>query len=205
MNHNNITSSNIRQENELFNKSWIKKNNLLFDEPIGIDKFKNKSISKIDSSPMCVVWLKNIDRLLNLIPKYYDLKNYHFIDIGCGSGISTIYFKKNYNFKTYSGVDFEKKFIEYIEINKKNSSTDNIQFSIEDVTYLKLQDKPYFLFLFNPFGLKTIKFFIKNNFQNLKKNSSIIGYVNDLHINHFTDYDVQIVRDDFYNISFIGF
>lgn len=205
MNHNNITNSNIRQKNELFNKSWIKKNNLLFDESIGIDKFKNKSISKIDSNPMCVVWLKNIDRLLNLIPKSYDLKNYHFIDIGCGSGISTIYFRKNYDFKTYSGVDFEKKFIEYSEINKKNSSTDNIQFSIEDVTYLKLQDKPYFLFLFNPFGLKTIKFLIKNNLQNLKKNSSIIGYVNDLHINHFTDYDVQIVRDDFYNISFIGF
>jgi len=150
---------------------------------------------------MCVVWLKNIDRILNLIPKYYDLKNYHFMDIGCGSGISTIYFKKNYEFKTYSGVDFEKIFIEYCEINKRNSSTDDIQFSIEDVTYLILQDKPYFLFLFNPFGPKTIKSFIKNNLQNLKNNNSIIGYVNDLHINHFTDYDVQIIRDDFYNIS----
>ena len=47
MNHNNITNSNIRQKNELFNKSWIKKNNLLFDESIGIDKFKNKSQIKL--------------------------------------------------------------------------------------------------------------------------------------------------------------
>jgi len=203
--HNNITDITIREENELYNKTWIKTNNLMFSNTVSVNQFKNESPSKVDSSPMIVVWLKNIDKLLELIPKSYNLHNYHLLDIGCGSGISTIYFRKRFKFKSYSGIDFEKKFIDQSKLNTLKMSINDIRFIIDDVTNLLLDDKPNFLFLFNPFGLKTMKSFFLNNIENLKINKSIIGYVNDIHIDYFEKYDTQIIRNDYYNISMILF
>ena len=203
--HNNIEDNDIRKYNEKYNRKWIKKNNLMYFHNIKVEKFENKSTSKKDSSPMMVVWLKNIDRLMDLIPKSYDITNYHLLDVGCGSGISTIYFNQTYIFKSYSGFDFESKFIEYCKINNKKSSLSNIDFYVKDVMNIILDDRPTFLFLFNPFGLTTMKTFLENNIDNLKKNKSIIGYVNDIHVNYFNSLNTHIIRNDNYNISIILF
>lgn len=60
--------------------------------------------------------------------------------------------------------------------------------------------------MFNPFGFKTLKSFLDNNIQNLKINKSIILYANDLYINEINQiYDVEIIRNHFYNLSVIKF
>ena len=203
--HNNIVDTTIRKENETYNKIWIKKNSLNFSDSVSVNEFKTKSPSRTDSSPMMVVWLKNIDKLIDLKPEGYNLRNFSLIDIGCGTGISTLYMRKKYIFKSYSGIDFEKRFIDQAKINSTKMSVDDVRFIKSDVANLFLEDKPNFLFLFNPFGLKTMNQFLNNNLKNLKDNNSIIGYVNDIHIDYFGEYDTTIIRNDYYNISLILF
>ena len=45
-----------------------------------------------DGNAYHTVWLKNIDRLMNIIPLEINISQYHFYDVGCGLGISTLYF-----------------------------------------------------------------------------------------------------------------
>ena len=39
----------------------------------------------------------------------FDFKNYTLLDVGCGSGIPTIYFYENSNFTKFTGFDLSKK------------------------------------------------------------------------------------------------
>ena len=203
--HNNITDTTIREENETYNKIWIKKNSLNFFDSVSLNEFKTKSPSRTDSSPMMVVWLKNIDRLIDLKPKSYNLKNFSLIDIGCGTGISTLYLREKYIFKSYLGIDFEKSFIKKARFNSKRMSFDDVHYIESDAAKLFLDNTQNFLFLFNPFGLRTMGKFLDNNLRNLKENNSIIGYVNDLHIDYFENFDAKIIRNNYYNISLILF
>lgn len=200
--HNNITGDKIRDENIEFNEKWIKNHKLIKSKTILVNDFEN---CNSDSSPMMVVWLKNIDRLMELTPQSININEYHFMDIGCGVGISTIYFRENYVFKKYSGFDFEKRFVKFSKLNQSITTRNDINFFVKDIVDFFIEDKPSFLYLFNPFNLKLIKVFIENNFENLKKNNSIIGYVNDIHINYFELLDVKIIRNNYYNISMIIF
>ena len=200
--HNNITEDKIRNENIEFNEKWINNYKLIESNTISVDKFEN---CNPDSSPMMVVWLKNIDRLMKLTPQSINVNEYHFIDIGCGVGISTIYFRKNYVFKNYSGFDFEKRFVKISKLNQSLIKMNDINFFVNDVHDFFIEDNPSFLYLFNPFNLKLIKVLIENNIENLKKNNSIIGYVNDIHIDYFESLDVKIIRNNYYNISMIFF
>ena len=60
--------------------------------------------------------------------------------------------------------------------------------------------------MFNPFGFKTLKTFLDLNIENFKTNKSLILYANDLLINEIDlNYNVQISRNNFYNLSVIKF
>jgi len=91
-NHNNISDDLIRQREENLNENFI--NSLGINLDIGQYEGKqNKDIGN-DSTPYMTVWLKKIDRLMGLFSSDIKLENYHLCDVGCGLGVSTIYFKK---------------------------------------------------------------------------------------------------------------
>tara|TARA_B110000238_G_C15871386_1_gene329410 strand:- start:57 stop:443 length:387 start_codon:yes stop_codon:yes gene_type:complete len=120
--HNNITSNSIRQEEDNFNEGFINSLQLNFD----INQFEGKQNKDIgnDSTPYMTVWLKNIDRLMGLISSDIKLENYHLCDVGCGLGISTIYFQKKYNMKSYSGFDFNQDLIDVAKLISKDLELD---------------------------------------------------------------------------------
>jgi len=201
--HNKINNDEIREFNEDFNKEFIES----LDLNIKIQKFEgildNKECD--DATIYQTVWLKNIDRLIKLIPKKINLSNYNLCDVGCGIGISTIYFQKKFQFKSYSGFDISEELIEASKkILKQLNLESEINVNVDNALYKKLDSKPYVLFLFNPFGKKTLKKFINNNIENLKKNKSIILYANDLLINSIK-YHKDLYRDDYFNLSCILF
>ena len=96
-------------------------------------------------------------------------------------------------------------FIRFSKLNLSLTTKDDINFFVDDIVNFHVQDKPSFLYLFNPFNLNLIKIFIENNLEKLKKHHSIIGYVNDIHVDYFESLDVKIIRNDYFNISMIFF
>ena len=101
--HNFSLTEKIRKENNDFNEIWISRNEFVGSESIAVKDLDISLKQKKDSSPFNVVWLKNIDRLIDLLPKDFDYKQYGLVDVGCGNGISTFYFYSNYRFKYYYG------------------------------------------------------------------------------------------------------
>ena len=128
-NNNFIT----RLYNESYNFLFKKLNN------IKIDKSGNKNNLKQDikylehSTVLNTAWLLNLKRLYNLSKKHVDIANYHFLDVGCGNGISLIYAYKKLKFKSYSGFDFV---LEYVEIRQEYNEG---AFSMPEVIKIKFK------------------------------------------------------------------
>ena len=206
--HNNITNETLRKENDDFNQDFIESMGLKFSEIITPDQFKLSVEKTLDSSPCMVVWLKNIDRIFSLLSKKLPLKNYSFLDIGCGTGIASIYFANKYIFKSFSGFDFAPILVNKAKQNREIvivKKLPRIDFFIKDSREIDLIKKPTFLFMFNPFGKETMNEFLQNNLDTISETKSIICYINDIHIEIFDQLDCTIVRDDYFNLSLIYF
>ena len=206
---NSYLSDQTRKENNDFNQVWISQNQFLGSENIEVKDLDISLKQKKDSIDFQVVWLKNIDRLINLLPSDFNFKEYGLVDIGCGSGISTLYFASNYRFKYYYGFDCSSNLLELAEKNKQKflenkSSKLNIKFELNDATKIKFI-RSSVLFMFNPFGFETVEKMILNNLSNLKKSKSIILYANDLHIDLILDHGMLLNRNDIFNLSCIQF
>lgn len=199
--HNNIDDIKVRSGEEKFNSDFI--------ESLGLktktDSFEgfDESSRSNDSTPYMTVWLQNIDRLIDLLPSNIDLNQYHLCDVGCGLGISTIYFATKYNLKSYNGFDFSKKLIKEANQIKTKVNID-VNFEVANANEKILDEKSYLLFMFNPFGTRTLNKFIANNEHNLKKNKSIILYANDLWINEIK-INERISRNHYFNLSVVEF
>ena len=170
----------IRSFNYSYNYFFNKINNIQIDKNETKDLIKEKIKFIEHSTSLHTAWLLNLKRLYNLTKKL-DLRNYHFLDVGCGNGIPLIYAYKKLQFKSYSGFDFVSN---YIDISNKNISnsigdeTQNIKIFNACASKYILDDKSYFLFMFNPFDGFIMKKFIENNYNNLVKNKSVIAYSN---------------------------
>ena len=142
---------------------------------------------------------------MGLIPDNIELENYHLCDVGCGLGVSTVYFLKKYKMKSFQGFDYYEDLISQAKLMLKDLGLEiQIEFEIKNAKEKILESKPYLLFMFNPFGINTIQCFIDNNIEVLKSNKSIIIYANDLHVNEIKGYK-KINRDNYFNLSAIIF
>jgi SAM-dependent methyltransferase len=208
--HNREINEDIREENEEFNKQWIAKNQLIGDDIVLADERDVSLEVRLDASPFMVVWLKNIERLYEMFCSEFDYKSFSLLDVGCGSGISTFFFHQNYDFDRCDGFDFSSSLIGLASKNKKIISnngvdTSSISFEIGDAKQIKIQDKRYAVFMFNPFGWETMSEFVSNNIEVLRKNKSVILYANDICVNNLLEFGRIVKRDDIFNLSVIAF
>jgi predicted RNA methylase len=197
----------VRFENEEFNKTWISKKGLKFQKTIDVSDLSVPEHDKCDASPFQVVWLKNIDRLMSLVNNDFQLENITLIDVGCGTGISTLYIADNYNFKKYIGFDFDVELIKKAELNRKLISLKNkrLEFIQKDARNYTIPNEKCILFMFNPFGLETMKIFIEKNLDLITKSHSIIAYANDVCIDYLDSLNTNIKRIKKFNLSLVTF
>ena len=165
--------------NESYNYLFKIKNKIIIDKSENNKLTLSENESLKHSTALNTVWLLNLKKLHNLVKQKIDLKNYHFIDIGCGNGIPLIYAYKKLKFKSYSGIDLIS---DYINITKKNIKSSLGSTSIKiihaDAANFVLENKSYFLFMYNPFDEVIMTKFITNNYEILIKNNSVIAYSN---------------------------
>jgi SAM-dependent methyltransferase len=204
--HNNLNEKD-RVENEAFNKSWISEKQVIDYDLVNLSELRVSEHDKRDSSPFHVVWLKNIDRLMGILSKSDCYEDFTFVDVGCGSGISTLYTADNYPFKRFIGFDFDSELIKSAKINSDLFEIDKtlLTFTQGNARDYILPHERCVVFMFNPFGLETLKVFIENNLSLLKETSSIVAYANDLFIDYLDSLNVDIKRDDKFNLSLIRF
>ena len=197
----------IRLYNNSYNSFFKKINNIQIDKSENKDLVKEKIKSLEHSTALHTCWLLNLKRLYDLIKKELDIKNYHFLDVGCGNGIPLIYAYKKLPFKSYSGFDFVSN---YVDISNKNISNSIgggggiIIFNADASEYI-LDDKSYFLFMFNPFDGFIMKKFIRNNYNNLVKNKSVIAYSNYNQLDTIKNYTKNIQTIDQYKLAICYF
>lgn len=205
--HNTDISLKMRLENEQYNSAFVREHNLIGAETVTIENLDVPDIAKLGSAPYMLVWLKNIDRLFSMLPDRGAMGDMVFIDIGCGSGISTIYAAMQNNFQYYMGIDFSEDLIAKANINleliQQRSRVDDIEFQKKDAKQFDVPNKPCMLFMFNPFDWSVMEKFISRNIERLRKNSSIIIYANDICIDELHEYGDILCRDEFFNLSVI--
>ena len=194
----------LRLCNKSYNYFFKKINNIQTDKYETKDLVKEKIKSLEHSTALQTASLLNLKRLYNLTKKKLDIKNYHFLDVGSGCGIPLIYAYKKLHFKSYSGFDFVS---DYINISNKNISNsigdeiENIKIFNADASEYILEDKNYFLFMFNPFDGFIMKKFIENNYNNLVKNKSLIAYSNYNQLDIIKNYTKNIQKIDQYKLA----
>jgi SAM-dependent methyltransferase len=210
MKHNNAINEVIRAENDDFNATWINAHDFVGGDVVLKSELDVSEATKLDASPFMIVWLKNIERLCGMFDKSYDYKDFVLLDVGCGSGISTLFFNHKYPFKRFFGFDFSAKLIGMAENNKVIASTNDfdvskVNFKVADAKKVRLESERNAIFMFNPFGWQTMSIFIENNAEMLKETKSVLLYANDICIEEMLDYGAVVERDDFYNLSLISF
>ncbi len=145
--------------------------------PMQIENFTSDNSCKQNAGAFMTVWLLNIKRIIQ--SSQINPQDFHLLDVGCGKAISTIYFKSQYNFKSVSGFDFEQSLLNIAQKNLQCSNFErDIQLFNANANTFLLEDKKWFLFMFNPFDEVVMETFIKNNIEILKKTNSVIGYAN---------------------------
>jgi SAM-dependent methyltransferase len=208
--HNKFLSNDIRKENEEFNKEWISKKTLKGDASLTLDDLNIPSEKQKNSNQFQVVWLQNVVRLFDMLPTEVDISKYSLYDIGCGSGISTLFFADKYDFSKYVGFDFSAELIELAKNNLKLSQNNitnchKINFEIGDVRSFKLPRTPLMLFLFNSVEGDLLTAFIERHLDDLKTTKSFLLYTNDMCIEDVKDYAKEVSRNPTFNLSVLSF
>ena len=217
----------IYQINELVNFLFI---NLLFLKKtilVSDDQNLNPSGSKKYGNINQTVWLLNISRafsLCNIISENKFNKivsNAHWIDVGCGSGLASIYVSLVYGLKNQTLFDYDKKCVQESIANYKSykksllynlrhfKSKLNIYLADASNHILPIHaSETTIIYMYNPFQEKVVREFISNNKFLIKKNVFLI-YVNDIYRNsikdELSDLKYKYRRNDFFQISVFNF
>jgi SAM-dependent methyltransferase len=172
---------------------------------ISVKAFSTLTDSIHDSKPFVLSWLLNIRHSIEFLQTRIRISNFHFYDVGCGTGISTIY-ARAWNFKAVSGFDFQSDFILSAKKNLECGIFINrdITFTEEDAVKFRIES-PSVLFLFNPFGAEILAKFIAYNLPEIQKGETWMILQNDkLLVELLENGNFELVnRDSRRNISFL--
>ena len=99
--------------------------------------------------------------------------------------------------------------IKFMKFSRKNILTslknDEIIVFNADASKYILEDKSYFIFMFNPFDEFIMKKFIKNNYSNFVKNKSVIAYSNSNELETLKKFTSNIQIIDQYKLAICFF
>ena len=115
-------------------------------------------------------------KIASVNQKKINLENYHFIDVGCGLGIPLIYAYKKFKFKSYSGIDIIPEYIKISKNINQSLGLNSIEVFEADASDFVLDNKSYFIFMYNPFDEIVMENFLNNNKESFIKNNSVIAY-----------------------------
>jgi SAM-dependent methyltransferase len=170
----------LRKFYVFYNFYFIKKNNLNYYKPENPYDQNENLYSKKFSRAIHDVWVYMLKLSIKMFLKERNTNDYNFIDIGCGNGLPLVYAYKNYKFNTYKGIDLFEKSISRSRNNILNSNCDGINLLQKDASTFLLDDKKNFIFMFNPFSDEVMSKFLSNNINNIRKNNSVIAYINQI-------------------------
>jgi hypothetical protein len=147
------------------------------NSPVQVEDFQSNNPNHVNAGAFMTVWLLNIKRIVNR--SKINPEDFNLLDVGCGKAISTMYFRSQYNFKSVSGFDFEQSLLDIAEKNilYSESKKDIDLFNADASTFI-LENKKWFLFMFNPFDSFIMENFMKNNIETLRNTNSVVGYAN---------------------------
>jgi predicted RNA methylase len=117
------------------------------------------------------------------------------LDIGCGAG-RALAFGMQQNFEQVSGIDLDEPALEQAMINCRNLQQhgSNTQFSIlrMDATTCPIPETVNVLYLYNPFGMKTMQAVVDNIMKHMdkRKEDLYIIYSNPTYRELFNAYPV---------------
>jgi len=135
--------------------------------------------NKKESIEYCPTNRVALEYVFNFLSKNYNLKEFNFIDFGCGKGRVLIEATK-YGFKNIIGIEFTKELFaiaseNIAKLNIKNCKLYNIDATKFNFKNINGGGKMIYYF-YNPFVGKTFKKVIEN--IKSSKNSGLIVYVN---------------------------
>lgn len=199
------------EHNKKYNQEWIRQKGFS-EESKSLADIEKEGIDVTNSEKHETGWLRNIDRLIEMLPLEFDPANYHLLDVGCGSGVSTLYFSTNYDFLSYTGFDFSPSLIQVAKKNRKIFNQSylkalSINFSIGDAYNWKCANSKMLLYMFNPFRYETAEIFIKNNIRTFKENNCILALAWDTWIESLASENLHkmIIRNPKYKLSLVLF
>ena len=198
----------IRKYMNIYNYYFIKSNNLKCYKPKNPDEFQELTTSKKHSRAVLDGWLYLSNKLIKMLKKEHDCKDFNFIDVGCGNGLPLVFVKKKFDFQSVSGFDHIKEVVERSKDNVARAGLKDINIFIADAKYFKLDNKKYFLYMFNPFDADIMNEFMKNNIDIMQKTGSVIAYYNQIsdELNIIEKFPYKkIIKDDYYKISIITY
>ena len=174
--------------NNLFIRKFMQLYNFVFIKLNKMENYRLKEKSEFDSSinsiEYCTAvgtcWLYMLKKLIILFQEDFNCEEYNFLDVGCGYGVPLVFVKKKFNFKSVSGFDLLEECVERSRQNIKKSGNSNVNVFQANAKNFKLDDKKYFIFMFNPFDKIIMDTFMQNNIEVLNENKCIIAYINQL-------------------------
>ena len=178
--------------NGWWNAHYLRSRNIRDAAKVQVKAFETRSHNKIHARAFEPVWLNDIDALI--ATDRTKTSDYHFLDVGCGKGIAALYVRERYYFKTVTGFDFVPDFIEAAERNLHYSTIKGpIDFYIGDAGDWLLDDRRWFLFLYNPFSEHVLEQFLRNNIDVLRKTQSVLAYANAQELETILDFPHEMV------------
>jgi SAM-dependent methyltransferase len=168
----------IRREiNKWRNIAFLQSRKIADWQHVMVEDFPTRSPNKAFARHFMPFWLHDIDVMIEKAG--LDPQSFHFLDAGCGKGIVTLFVRDQFPFASVTGFDFVPDFIEVAGRNHKNSTISGpIDFYVGDAAEWRLDDKRWFIFLYNPFGKEILEQFLINNYAMLNKHQSVIAYGN---------------------------
>ncbi len=170
----------LRLWNDCYNMAWMRVHGLR-NTTVELEAFTNGYGSLDDANHFMVMWLRNLDRVVRRLSTIAELNELTFIDVGCGTGIQTLYAATRYEFHDFQGFDFEAPLVQEAKRNQAKylRAGRRCTFFVEDASQVRLPRKRYLLFLANPFGGRVLEQFIHHNLEMLVATGSFIAMVND--------------------------
>jgi SAM-dependent methyltransferase len=198
-----------RRTSEEFNRWWIKSNNLINASTEDRTSSSSQKVASGQYGNFQVVWLKNIDRLMDLLPANMQPSHYSFLDVGCGSAVSTLYFLQFYDFKNYQGFDFREELISSAKENlkryKKLHECPKVpNFYVQDALDVNLDPSTrHFIYMYNPFDYSVARAFFLQNIIVLKRQKCILALSNDVWVKSLLEdfSGVRVIRNATHNLS----